>query len=200
MAKIGRNEKCPCGSGKKFKRCCGDPLKPPPDTIDDGAPEIGRLPTSAQDPDVQELLRIANLTETPEFLDYRDCGYAQNFCHVSAKHKAFESGGKRIHGWAIWQFNELAIAEFHSVWEDPDGNLVDVTPPTYGKGRILFVRDPNTRILMDGNDFILPTNITSLGDMPNFLHGQPTRLSNFPATIYLTEQSYETRYRTTGQR
>jgi uncharacterized protein YecA (UPF0149 family) len=21
--KIGRNEKCPCGSGKKFKRCCG---------------------------------------------------------------------------------------------------------------------------------------------------------------------------------
>ncbi|MCK9174148.1 MAG: SEC-C domain-containing protein [Desulforhopalus sp.] len=23
MAKIGRNEKCPCGSGKKFKNCCG---------------------------------------------------------------------------------------------------------------------------------------------------------------------------------
>jgi uncharacterized protein len=21
--KIGRNETCPCGSGKKFKRCCG---------------------------------------------------------------------------------------------------------------------------------------------------------------------------------
>lgn len=21
--KIGRNEKCPCGSGLKFKRCCG---------------------------------------------------------------------------------------------------------------------------------------------------------------------------------
>ncbi len=23
MAKIGRNEQCPCGSGKKFKYCCG---------------------------------------------------------------------------------------------------------------------------------------------------------------------------------
>ncbi len=23
MAKIGRNERCPCGSGEKFKRCCG---------------------------------------------------------------------------------------------------------------------------------------------------------------------------------
>jgi uncharacterized protein YecA (UPF0149 family) len=22
-AKIGRNEPCPCGSGKKYKRCCG---------------------------------------------------------------------------------------------------------------------------------------------------------------------------------
>jgi len=27
--KIGRNEKCPCESGKKYKKCCGDitPLK-----------------------------------------------------------------------------------------------------------------------------------------------------------------------------
>ena len=22
-AKVGRNQQCPCGSGKKFKRCCG---------------------------------------------------------------------------------------------------------------------------------------------------------------------------------
>lgn len=22
--KIGRNDKCPCGSGKKFKKCCSD--------------------------------------------------------------------------------------------------------------------------------------------------------------------------------
>jgi hypothetical protein len=28
MARIGRNEPCPCGSGKKFKRCCGSPGKP----------------------------------------------------------------------------------------------------------------------------------------------------------------------------
>jgi uncharacterized protein YecA (UPF0149 family) len=26
--KVGRNEPCPCGSGKKFKRCCG--ANPPP--------------------------------------------------------------------------------------------------------------------------------------------------------------------------
>jgi hypothetical protein len=26
--KIGRNAPCPCRSGKKYKRCCGDPTKP----------------------------------------------------------------------------------------------------------------------------------------------------------------------------
>jgi uncharacterized protein len=25
-AKVGRNEPCPCGSGKKFKKCCGSPV------------------------------------------------------------------------------------------------------------------------------------------------------------------------------
>ena len=25
MGRIGRNERCPCGSGKKFKKCCGGP-------------------------------------------------------------------------------------------------------------------------------------------------------------------------------
>ncbi len=25
LPKIGRNDPCPCGSGKKFKKCCGDP-------------------------------------------------------------------------------------------------------------------------------------------------------------------------------
>ncbi len=28
MVKIGRNQPCPCGSGKKYKRCHGDPLHP----------------------------------------------------------------------------------------------------------------------------------------------------------------------------
>ena len=30
MGRIGRNERCPCGSGKKFKKCCGGPQPAPP--------------------------------------------------------------------------------------------------------------------------------------------------------------------------
>ena len=29
MGSIGRNERCPCGSGKKFKKCCGGPQAAP---------------------------------------------------------------------------------------------------------------------------------------------------------------------------
>jgi uncharacterized protein YecA (UPF0149 family) len=25
--KVGRNDPCPCGSGKKYKKCCGSPTK-----------------------------------------------------------------------------------------------------------------------------------------------------------------------------
>jgi uncharacterized protein YecA (UPF0149 family) len=28
-AKVGRNERCPCGSGKKFKHCCLGKIQKP---------------------------------------------------------------------------------------------------------------------------------------------------------------------------
>ena len=37
--KIGRNDPCPCGSGKKYKHCCGKPAAPPPATSHHGAVE-----------------------------------------------------------------------------------------------------------------------------------------------------------------
>ncbi len=39
MAKIGRNDACPCGSGKKHKRCClVTEASPPPSTLEQSAP------------------------------------------------------------------------------------------------------------------------------------------------------------------
>jgi len=43
MAKIGPNALCPCGSGKKFKRCCGDPRATDRYTRDDRAAVFERL-------------------------------------------------------------------------------------------------------------------------------------------------------------
>jgi SEC-C motif len=40
---IGPNERCPCGSGKKFKRCCGDPRAETRYTREDRATAFARL-------------------------------------------------------------------------------------------------------------------------------------------------------------
>jgi hypothetical protein len=39
----GRPERCPCGSGKKFKRCCGDPRAEARYTREDCATAFTRL-------------------------------------------------------------------------------------------------------------------------------------------------------------
>jgi hypothetical protein len=33
VAKLGRNERCPCGSGRKVKRCCGQQRGPSPEDL-----------------------------------------------------------------------------------------------------------------------------------------------------------------------
>ena len=41
--KVSPNERCPCGSGKKFKRCCGDPRAETRYTREDRATAFMRL-------------------------------------------------------------------------------------------------------------------------------------------------------------
>ncbi len=46
MAKIGRNDPCPCGSGKKYKKCC---------TTREASPQTSTLGTSLQAPNLKEF-------------------------------------------------------------------------------------------------------------------------------------------------
>jgi hypothetical protein len=126
------------------------------------------LPGSTTHPDVLEFLNLWGLRD-PVYLDYEDVGegYAPNFCHVSAKHVASKRGGRRIHGWALWRFTQggvdVIVADFHSVWENPDGKIVDVTPPKAGD-RVLFVPDPSLAIGRTNNIQKLYTNRTNVPD------------------------------------
>jgi hypothetical protein len=69
-AKIGRNDPCPCGSGKKFKRCCGGlSLAPLPEAL--RCADCGRAfdPSEtviALDPEEFESLSDAELSELAE--------------------------------------------------------------------------------------------------------------------------------------
>jgi hypothetical protein len=130
---------------------------------------------STTHPQVLEFLKLWSLKD-PVYLDYVDVaeGYAPDFCHVSAKHVAAKHGGRRIHGWALWQFSQngvdLIVADFHSVWEKPDGTIVDVTPPKFGT-RVLFVPDPALAIGRIGNAQQLHNNRTNFREAPRLRGG-----------------------------
>jgi hypothetical protein len=136
------------------------------------------LPASETHPDVLEFLNLWNLRD-PIYVDYQDVGegYRPDFCHVSVKHVALNRGGRRIHGWALWQFSQggvdVIVADFHSVWETPDGVLVDVTLPKDGN-KVLFVRDPELVITRVGNVQRLYNNRTNVPDAPRLWNGNPT--------------------------
>lgn len=136
--------------------------------------DVGRVPKGIEDQDVVAFLTNFGLTNQPVYVEFGDRGYAADFCHVSVKHIVQNERGRRIHGWAIWQFDNFVVAEFHSVWENPDGVLVDITPPKWGASRVLFVADPSLAIVNEGNRQILYSDRTSIKDFPYLFRGEVT--------------------------
>lgn len=69
MAKVGRNQPCPCGSGIKAKRCCGVPRGPSPDRLarsflDLQAKQWAPLLADYTDVELEELLdKVAALPQ-----------------------------------------------------------------------------------------------------------------------------------------
>jgi len=129
------------------------------------------LPASKTDPLVIEFLKLWNLNG-PVYLKFQDVGYDYhpNFCHVSAKHMVLHHEGDRIHGWGLWQFRDVIVGDFHSVWKAPDGTLTDVTPPKVGS-EILFVCDPALRITEIGGVQCLYHNRTNVAETPRLWMG-----------------------------
>jgi len=55
-------------------------------------------------------------------------------------------GGSSVIGWSLWELPTLFIeAEFHSIWQSPDGALLDIAPKVEPTDRILFLHDPARR-------------------------------------------------------
>lgn len=66
-----------------------------------------------------------------------------NECFATVAAQVAEFGGALQHGWAIWEWPKTMIeAEFHAVWRDTDGNVLDVTPRFDAERRVLFLPDP----------------------------------------------------------
>jgi len=82
MTKTGRNAPCPCGSGKKYKRCCL-PVDHAAEAAQRRSPEppaLGRLLPGGEDsPDTDELDRLSN--RVPELISEGRIDEAEAVCH-----------------------------------------------------------------------------------------------------------------------
>lgn len=75
-------------------------------------------------------------------------GSVQAHCFGSVIQHSKGAGGKLVTGWAIWLHPDVYIeAEHHGVWEDDEGNLIDITPKPDGEKEILFLRDDNANLI-----------------------------------------------------
>jgi len=74
MAKIGRNAPCPCGSGKKYKKCCL-PLQERSSSQDN-------IPYS--EADIDDLDMLSN--SVPDLINDGELGEAEKVCHELLKH------------------------------------------------------------------------------------------------------------------
>lgn len=149
-------------------------------TAPPAAPDAAALPSATDHPEVLAFLTLQGLSGPARYLDYSGDPYGPDWCHVSAKHKAMTEGGRRVHGWALWAFGNVIVGDHHSVWQAPDGRLVDVTPPKYGEKRVLFVRDDSAVIEADAAYFYFLTNRSSVPGAAWMWNGNPSEYSHWP--------------------
>ena len=95
---------------------------------------------------IQKLIEILNPTHEPIYVDFKAEPEAKpSDCFPIVEQKVENQGGKMILGWQIWKTNNLVEAEFHAVWETPDGDLLDISPKEIIVDKILFVEDNNLK-------------------------------------------------------
>jgi hypothetical protein len=73
-------------------------------------------------------------------------GQPTNECFAIVEQQVAAHGGQQLTGWAVWELPGVFIeAEFHAVWQPPNGPLRCITPRGPGFARILFVADPTRK-------------------------------------------------------
>lgn len=100
-------------------------------------------------PHVVQICRQATGSGTamPVYVQCRpEIGGRENECFATVDARVTAEGGEKVIGWAIWELKKVYIeAEFHAVWRQPDGVLLDISPRPIPDTQILFVVDPRRK-------------------------------------------------------
>ncbi len=67
-------------------------------------------------------------------------------CYMDVERQVKECGGALVYGWQVWEWPNVMIeAEFHAIWQTPEGKFIDVTKKRDGETRIVFIPDPTRK-------------------------------------------------------
>jgi hypothetical protein len=89
-----------------------------------------------------KLMDKLNNGYNPEYVEIKPEPFSQlQQCFGNVEQKVKKDGGSAHYGWAIFISEIMIEAERHAVWENDNGDLVDVTPRDYGITTIVFVSD-----------------------------------------------------------
>lgn len=107
-----------------------------------GADVVNETTPSDMTSELAEFCRALG-GDAPTFVPVIDDPHGlYGWCSDGVTEKVKADGGDIVFGWTIWEWpNVLRTAEFHAVWQSPDGALVDITPKPKRETRILFVAD-----------------------------------------------------------
>jgi hypothetical protein len=142
---IGRNERCPCGSGKKYKKCCGGDDGKHKQEVDPEDPSGTNEKTPATITAAVRTLASDISHGSLSFVTIKPFPASRLiFCYENVEAVVAEQGGERIFGWKIWECRHWIKAVHHAVWKSPDGDLIDITPEP-GETQTLFLTDDQPR-------------------------------------------------------
>lgn len=98
----------------------------------------------------------------PQWIGHTAFSGAQiSSCYENVEALIHNRGGSTLLGWIIWEWPGIVLeAEFHAVWQAPDGDLVDPTPKQDGERRILFLPQPG--VVDEGG--VVPSRYEALRD------------------------------------
>ena len=100
------------------------------------------VPTLTDD-NLYDLSSRIDSSEEPRYVPCKpQRGAPINECFPLVEEKVDTEGGKIILGWQIWKGKLLIEAEFHAIWESPNGEWIDITPKSLSFSEVLFVPDP----------------------------------------------------------
>lgn len=95
-------------------------------------------------PEIVEFCKSIGCDSAPVYLPIKQVqGALPGRCHPNVQAMIDKHGGKAIYGWVVWGNKDWLETEFHSVYQTPTNELLDITPDPDGETRRLFVVDPN---------------------------------------------------------